>query len=108
MADLMKTELKQVTASRQTDIAPALSDDLVVRVLTPENLRKAWPQVKINHGAPGVERRTIEDFPVFARDHWPSIRQALRDETDLGLVSIRTLCILLHYPPGTAQCGLAC
>jgi RNA-directed DNA polymerase len=60
---------------------PALREDLRARVLTPENLRKAWHQVKANHGAPGVDGRTIEDFPAGARDHWPSIRQAVRDET---------------------------
>ncbi len=53
----------------------------MARILTPENLRKAWHQVKANHGAPGVAGMTIEDFPAFAREHWPSIRQALRDET---------------------------
>jgi RNA-directed DNA polymerase len=37
--------------------------------------------VKANHGAPGVDGMTIEEFPAFAREHWPSIRQALRDET---------------------------
>ena len=51
------------------------------RVLTPANLRKAWHQVKANHGAPGVEGMTSEDFPAFAREHWASIRQTRRDET---------------------------
>jgi RNA-directed DNA polymerase len=51
------------------------------RVLASENLHKAWHQVKANHGAPGVDGMTTEDFPAFAREHWPSIRQALRDET---------------------------
>ena len=51
------------------------------RVLAPETLRKAWPQVKANHGAPGVDGMTIEECPAVARDHWPSIRQAVRDET---------------------------
>ena len=53
----------------------------MARILTSENLRKAWRQVKANQGAPGVEGMTIEDFPAFAREHWPSIRQALREET---------------------------
>ncbi len=35
--------------------------------------------VKANDGAPGVDRMRIEDFPAFARAHWPSIRQALLD-----------------------------
>ncbi len=51
------------------------------RVLITENLRKAWHQVKANHGAPGVDGMTVEDFPAFAREHWASIREAVRDET---------------------------
>jgi RNA-directed DNA polymerase len=81
MTDSPKTDLKQVTASRRRAMAPALSDDLMEQVLAPENLRKAWHQVKANHGAPGVEGMTIEDFPAFAREHWPRLRQAVRDET---------------------------
>lgn len=52
----------------------------MARVLAPENLRKAWHQVKANHGAPGVDGMTIEDFPAFARQHWASLGQASRDE----------------------------
>src|SRR5215210_6674155 len=81
MADSTKTDLKRVTASRRVSINPALSDDLMERVLVPENLRNAWHQVKANYGAPGVDGMTIEDFPAFVREHWPSIRQAVRDET---------------------------
>ena len=81
MADLTKTDLKRVTALRRMSINPALSDDLMERVLVPENLRNAWHQVKANHGAPGVDGMTVEDFSAFAREHWPNIRQTLRDET---------------------------
>jgi RNA-directed DNA polymerase len=81
MADSTKTDLKQGTASRRTVMDPALSEDLMGRVLTPENLRKAWQQVKANHGAPGVGGMTIEAFAAFAREHWASIRQTRRDET---------------------------
>lgn len=81
MTNATKTGPNRATASRRTDIAPALSDDLMERVLAPENLRQAWHQVKANHGAPGVDGMTIEDFPACARAHWASIRQAVRDET---------------------------
>src|SRR5437773_750902 len=74
-------ELTQGTASRRTAINPALSDNLMERALAAANLRQAWHQVKGNHGAPGVDGMTIEDFPAFAREYWASIRQALRDET---------------------------
>jgi RNA-directed DNA polymerase len=81
MADSTKTDLSKGTTSRRTVIDPALSEDLMERVLASENLRNAWQQVKANHGAPGVDGMTMEDFPAFAREHWASIRQALRDET---------------------------
>jgi RNA-directed DNA polymerase len=81
MTDSTKADLKQVTTSRRTVMDPALRDDLLERVLASENLRKAWHQVKANHGAPGVDGMTIEDFPAFAREHGASIRQAVRDET---------------------------
>ena len=81
MTDSTKPDLKQVTAPRRPVMDPALSEDLMGRVLTAENLRKAWHQVKTNHGAPGVDGMTIEEFPTFAREHWPRIRQAVRDET---------------------------
>ncbi len=51
------------------------------RVLAPENLCKAWHQVKAHQGAPGVEGITIEAFPACAREHWPSIRRAVRAGT---------------------------
>src|SRR4030095_2679194 len=81
MADSTKTDLSKVTASRRPVMDPALSDDLMERVLASENLRNAWRQVKANHGAPGIDGMTIEDFPAFAREHWAKIRQARRDET---------------------------
>ena len=81
MADSTKTDLSKVAVSRRPVINPALSDDLMERVLASENLRNAWRQVKAKHGAPGIDGMTIEDFPAFAREHWANIRQAIRDET---------------------------
>jgi RNA-directed DNA polymerase len=54
-----------------------LDDDLMMRVLARANLRSAWQQVKANQGAPGVDTMSIEEFPAFAREHWPSVRKAL-------------------------------
>ena len=76
MADSTKTDLSKVTPSRRPVMDPALSEDLMERGLTSENLRNAWRQGKANPGAPGVDGMTIQDFPAFAREHWPSSRQA--------------------------------
>lgn len=62
---------------RHEPTQPALDDDLLVRVLARDNLSAAWKQVKANRGAPGMDKLSIEEFPAFAREHWPGIRRAL-------------------------------
>lgn len=53
----------------------------MARVLAPENLQRAWKQVKANRGAPGVDAMSVEEFAAFAQVHWPTLRQALREGT---------------------------
>jgi RNA-directed DNA polymerase len=65
--------------SRRCATQPALHDNLMQAVLAPENMQRAWKQVKSNKGAPGVDRISLQDFPTHARVHWPGIRQALID-----------------------------
>ena len=55
---------------------------LMQRALTRENLQRAWEQVRANHGAPGSDRMTVEQFPDFVRSpQWASVRKALEDGT---------------------------
>lgn len=68
-------------ASRRRVMQPALHDDLMARVLDPENLQRAWKRVKANRGAPGIDGMRIEDFAEFARSQWAEIRQQLSDGT---------------------------
>ena len=53
------------------------SEDLLERILCPENLQQAWLRVKANGGAAGVDGMTIAQFPAFARQHWQEIRLRL-------------------------------
>jgi len=55
---------------------------LMQQALTRENLQRAWEQVKANHGAPGIDGMTVEQFPEFIRSpKWASVKKALEDGT---------------------------
>ena len=58
---------------------PALNDEMMERILARGNVTRAWRQVRRNHGAPGVDGMTVEEFPTYARAHWQEIRTALMD-----------------------------
>lgn len=55
--------------------------NMMERILAPENLTEAWKRVKANKGAPGIDGMTVEAFPAFCREHWPRIRQAIESGT---------------------------
>jgi RNA-directed DNA polymerase len=63
------------------DMQPALDQNLMVKVVERANVQQAWQRVKLNKGAPGSNGMTLEDFPAYAREHWPAIRQSLLDGT---------------------------
>ena len=52
---------------------------MIEEILEPENLSAAWKRVKRNKGAPGIDGMTVEDFPAFAREHWPRIAIAIME-----------------------------
>ena len=52
---------------------------MIEEILDPDNLAQAWKRVKANQGAPGIDGMTVEDFPAFARVHWPRIATAIRE-----------------------------
>ena len=56
---------------------PFSNNQLLERILSPENIRCAWKQVRANKGAPGIDGVTVEEFPLTFRECWPEIRSAL-------------------------------
>ena len=57
------------------------SEYLMEKVLDPDNLERAWKQVRGNRGAPGIDGMTLAEFPEYCREHWPGVRQQLLDGT---------------------------
>ena len=57
--------------------SPDPNGHLLDRILSRENMRKAWKRVKANKGAAGVDGMSIEAFLEFARQNWDKIRESL-------------------------------
>jgi len=53
---------------------PASDFQLLERILTTENVHKAWKRVRANKGSPGVDGITVDEFPDAFREHWSEIR----------------------------------
>jgi hypothetical protein len=71
------------------------NDQLLERILSTENIKLAWKQVRANKGAPGIDGITVEDFPLTFRECWPEIRSGKRG-TRLRL-SLKGLIYLLLF-----------
>ena len=56
---------------------PFSKDHLLECILSTENVRQAWKQVRSNKGAPGIDGVTVEQFPDSFRELWPQIRSDL-------------------------------
>ena len=55
--------------------------DLLELILDPDNLNRAWKQVRSNKGAPGIDGVNISQFPAFLQKRWQSIGTAILDGT---------------------------
>jgi RNA-directed DNA polymerase len=54
-----------------------LNENLLERIVDPQNLEVAWKQVRKNKGKPGIDRVTIETYADNFRDNLTTIRSSL-------------------------------
>jgi RNA-directed DNA polymerase len=54
-----------------------MHEDLMEKVLTPDNATDAWLAVKRNGGAPGIDGMTTQQLRGHVRKHWETIRTKL-------------------------------
>lgn len=57
--------------------SPAVLGPLMEAIVERDNLRRALAQVRRNKGAPGVDGMTVDDLPLYLKEHWPLIRSQL-------------------------------
>ena len=84
--------------------SPDPNDHLLERVLSRENMRRAWKRVKANKGAPGIDNKSVEDLPEIARKNWDSIRESLLAGTYQPLPVLRVE--ILKATGGTRPLGI--
>ena len=67
----------------ETDITNAneQTEHLLEKILTPENLNKAFRQVKRNKGAGGVDGMSVEQLHPYLKEHRDELLQSLWDGT---------------------------
>ena len=56
---------------------PKPGEELMERVLAPENLHAAYRRVRANKGAPGVDGMTVNELAAYLRANWLAIREQL-------------------------------
>ena len=52
--------------------------DLLERILSRENLNRAYKRVRANKGAPGIDGMTVEDAPPWLREHREELLETIR------------------------------
>jgi RNA-directed DNA polymerase len=60
---------------------PAVAGPSMEAIVERENLKKALAQVKRNKGSAGIDGMTVEELPVYLKEHWLAIRTQLLDGT---------------------------
>jgi len=67
--------------AKRREGSPAIGERLMEEVCERENSKRALARVKANKGSPGVDGMTVQQLPVFLKQHWPAIREQLMSGT---------------------------
>jgi len=62
---------------RRDDRKASPEENLLEKILSRENMRKAWKQVRRNKGAPGIDGITVDAFLEHMRHRWESVKAEL-------------------------------
>ena len=60
---------------------PAVAGPSMEAVIERENLKEALARVKRNKGAAGIDGMSVDDLPIYLKEHWPTIRDQLLQGT---------------------------
>ena len=71
--DLVKGT-ESLVANHRTE-SPAKDEQLIEEVCERGNGKQALARVKANKGSAGVDRMTVQQLPVFLKQHWPAVRE---------------------------------
>ena len=64
-------------ASTASERKRALTEALMEEATEPSNLNRAYPRVRANHGAPGVDGMRVEDLRGWLAEHREELRASL-------------------------------
>jgi RNA-directed DNA polymerase len=60
---------------------PAVAEPSMEAVVERENLKEALARVKRNKGAAGIDGMSVDNLPIYLKEHWPTIRDQLLEGT---------------------------
>jgi RNA-directed DNA polymerase len=63
--------------AKRDDESSAVSEPLMEEVCGRKNCQQALARVKSNKGSAGIDGMTVEQLPVYLKQHWPTIREQL-------------------------------
>ena len=71
----------EISAAKAGLERPAVAGPSMEAVIERENLKQALAQVKRNKGAAGIDSMSVDELPLYLKEHWLTIRAQLLEGT---------------------------